>query len=184
MSVYEVLEAFYAWAEANALWILAGAVGVPMVGTIAAWIGKGGRTDADGRLIASLVVGIGLVATTFEVVAIAIAHSMLELDVLAGNALLLAAPVLCLLVGGLGVRLVFPLSELASVRSFADMALFVLACLAVVWVFGKFRGWGILFLGGITQLLVIGVLTYVLLRRLYRRAFGPKRPSLPRHLRY
>ena len=65
----------------------------------------------------------------------------------------------------------FPLNQLASVKTFTDIGLFVAACLAVVWIFSQFRGWGIVFFGGLGQLLLIAVFGYVLLRRLYRRAF-------------
>ncbi len=172
MSVYDVFESLYVWAAANALWFMVAAVAIPSVGTVVAWIGRGGKTDADGRFTASIVVGVGLCAVIVEVIAIVIVRSMLEIDVLQGDIVLLAAPIVCLVGGIVGIRMVFPLNELASVRSFIDIGVFVLVCLVVVWLFGKFRGWGIIFWGGITQLLVIGALLYFLLRRLYRRAFG------------
>ena len=71
----------------------------------------------------------------------------------------------------LGIRMVFPLNELASVQTFTDMGLFVAACLFVLWLFSTFRGWGIVFLGDLGQLVIIGGLGYLVLRRLYRRAF-------------
>ena len=78
---------------------------------------------------------------------------------------------------GTSIGKVFPVNQLASYRTFTDIALFLAACAVIVWLFSKFRGWGILFLGGIPQLLVIGLMAYVVLRRLYIRAFGGKSRS-------
>ena len=50
--------------------------------------------------------------------------------------------------------------------------LFVAACGVVLWLFSQFRGWGIVFWGELGQLALILVFGYVLLRRLYRRAFS------------
>ncbi len=177
MSVYDLMYGFYAWCDDFALWILLASVLLPAIGAGVAWIGKGGRTDEDGRMIASVVVGAGLFALTFEIVALVVAHSVLYLDILTANAILLIAPPVFLASAVFGVRLAFPLNELGSVRSFIDVGVFVAACLAVVWFFSMFRGWGIVFFGGITQLLVIGALAFFLLRRLYMRAFGGRRPG-------
>jgi len=171
MSVSEILVTVYAWLDFNALELLIAAVVIPVVGTLLAWVGKSGRTDRDGRLVASLLVGFGLVAFCVEVLALVIAHVSFGRGVLDANVFLLLSPVLCLTGCLLGIRMVFPLSGLASVRTFTDVGFFVAACFAVVWIFSKFRGWGILFLGGIGQLLVIGVLGFVLLKTLYKRAF-------------
>jgi hypothetical protein len=93
-------------------------------------------------------------------------------SVLQANALLLAAPVVCLVFTLLGVKLVFPLSQLGSVKSLIDLAWFAGACLLTVWFFGKFRGWGIFFVGSVGQLVVLLVLLGLLLKRLFQRAFG------------
>jgi hypothetical protein len=69
----------------------------------------------------------------------------------------------------LGIRLIFPLSELGSAQTARDVFLFVVALLVVVWLFSKFRGWGIVFFGGLVQLLLVGVLLAFLLRYLFRR---------------
>ena len=94
---------------------------------------------------------------------------------LEANVALLAAPVVCLGLCLAGVRLVFPLDELASVRTLREVGLFVLACAVVLWLFSKFRGWGIVFWGDLGQLALILVFGFVLLRRLYRRAFSRRR---------
>ena len=85
---------------------------------------------------------------------------------------LLAAPIVCLAGCLAGIKLVFPLNELASVRSLTDIGIFLGASLAVVWLFSQFRGWGIIFFGGLEQMVIIGALGFYLLRRLYKRALG------------
>ena len=171
MSLGELLASAYAWADARAYWILAAAVALPVVGTVAAWIGKGGRTDRDGRFIASTLVGLGVVVFALALAAIVFAHAVLERSALEANVALLLAPLACLAACLGGVRLVFPLDELGSVRTLRDVGLFAGACLVVVWLFSEFRGWGVVFWGGLGQLALIGVFGYLLVRRLYRRAF-------------
>jgi hypothetical protein len=171
--------AAYAWGVAHRLWILLVAVGVPLLGTLLARIGKAGKTDRDGRVIASVVVGIGLVTVVLEMLAIAIGAGVMGRSVLQGDFLLLVSPVLCLTGALLGIRLVFPLNELASVRTAVDVGAFILACAVVVWFFSKFRGWGLLFFGSITQLVLLLVLGYFLVRRLWRRAFGDRAVRAP-----
>lgn len=170
MTIDEMLRAGYAWADANALWVLLGGVAIPVVGTIAARIGKGGKTDADGRLIASAVMGLALVAVIAEVGCLFVARSALGADLTQANALLVVAPVVCLIGSVVGLRLVFPLSELGSVRTALDMGAFLLACAAVVWLASRFR-WGVVFFGSVGQLVILLVLAGLVLRRMWRRAF-------------
>lgn len=172
MTLEQFFVAAYAWGVAHRLWILLVAVAVPLLGTLLARIGKAGKTDRDGRVIASVVVGIGLVSVVLEMLAIAIGAGVMGRSVLDGDLLLLVSPLLCLGGALLGIRLVFPLNELASVRTAVDVGAFLLAGALVVWFFSKFRGWGLLFFGSVTQLALLGVLGYFLLRRLWRRAFG------------
>lgn len=170
MTVDEMLRASYGWADANAFWVLFAGFAVPVVGTIAARIGKGGKTDADGRLIASAVMGLALLAVIAEVGCLFVARSALGADLTQANALLVVAPVVCLVGSVAGLRLVFPLSELGSVRTALDMGAFLLACAAVVWLASRFR-WGVVFLGSIGQLVILLVLAGLVLRRMWRRAF-------------
>jgi len=172
MSLGELLASAFGWLEAHAETVLLAAIVFPLIGTVAAWIGRGGRTDRDGRAIASILVGVGLVVFTLALVAAILAHLVFARSVLEVDVRLLAAPVICLGLCLAGVRLVFPLQELASVRTLRDVAFFALACLVVVWVFSQFRGWGVVFWGGLGQLALILVFGFVLLRRLYRRAFS------------
>ena len=151
---------------------------LPIAGTAAARIGKGGRTDADGRFLASLVVGIALSAVLVEATGIALAARVFDRSALDGDVLLLASPLVCLSACLIGIRWVFPLNQLASVRTFVDVGAFVAACGVVVWVVSKFRGWGILFLGDVMQIGLFAVLGIALLRRLYRRAFGRVAPRV------
>jgi hypothetical protein len=175
MTLSDVLIRTYGWAAHNRLSILLVAVLIPIVGTILARIGKAGKTDADGRVIASVVVGLGLLAVILEAVGVIAGHALLHRSFLDADVVVLATPLLCLAGCLVGIRWVFPLNELASVRTFLDIGAFVLGCAAVLWLFSKFRGWGIVFFGGVGQLVVIALLGFVLLRRLYRRAFGGAR---------
>ncbi|MGC4115493.1 MAG: hypothetical protein QM765_13000 [Myxococcales bacterium] len=179
MTLADFFGASYAWADANALFILAVAVLVPVAGTALAWLGKGGRTDSDGKLVASAVMGFALVGVLVELGAIFVARSALGVSLLSANLLLLVAPVVCLAGSVLGIRLVFPLSQLGSVKTATDLGLFLLACGGLLWVMSKFRGWSVVFFGSILQLLVIGALALFVLWRLYRRAFGLSRRREP-----
>jgi hypothetical protein len=173
MTLDELFRAAYAFADAHgALLLLALGIGYPVVGTIGAWIGKGGQTDSDGRLIASTVIGGAILAVVVEIASIAIGQSLYDGSVLHADVALLAAPLVCLVLCLIGIRSVFPLNELASIRTLADVGALLVACGAAVWFFAKFRGWGIVFLGSLGQLVVVALLCGLFLRRLYRRAFG------------
>lgn len=172
MTLNELLQGLYAWAVTQRFWILFVAVVLPAAGTLVARIGKAGKTDADGRVVASVVVGIGLAAVFVEILGIFVGHSLMGVSVLNADVALLAAPLLCLVLALAGIRWVFPLNELASVRTFYDVAAFVGACVAIIWLLSKFRGWGFIFFGSLAQFATIAVFAWVLLRRLYRRAFA------------
>jgi hypothetical protein len=159
----------YTWLDERALWVLVGAVLIPIVGIAAAWVGSTGRSDRDGRLFADLTLGLGFVLFALEILAVSIAEIAFDKGLLDANFLLLVAPLLALGLSLLGIRLIFPLSELGSAQTARDVFLFVVALLVVVWLFSKFRGWGIVFFGGLVQLLLVGVLLAFLLRYLFRR---------------
>jgi hypothetical protein len=171
MTLEQALCEAYGWAVTHRQWLLVLALAIPAAGTLLARIGKAGQTEADGRLIASVVVGLGLLLVALELVGVALAVGALGANLLDADAVLLLLPIACMVGCLLGIRLVFPLNQLASIRTCGDIGLFVLACLAVIWFFSKFRGWGIYFFGSVGQLIVILVLGFFLLRRLYRRAF-------------
>lgn len=172
MSLGELLLSIYVWCDERALEILIVALVIPVLGTGLAWVGKLGRTDRDGRFIASVVVVLGVVAFMMAVMGLVIAYAAFDGSVLNANLALLVAPVVCLAGCLVGIKLVFPLTELASVRSLTNIGLFLAASLAVLWLFSQFRGWGIIFFGGLEQLVIIGVFGFYLLRRLYKRAVG------------
>jgi hypothetical protein len=172
MTLNDLLLASYTWADRQATLIFAASLLLPVAGTLLAWIGKGGRTDRDGRFVASALVGFSFALVLFEAAAVFAARSALGASLLDANALLLAAPVICLAGSLLGIRAVFPLSELGSVRAMSDAAAFLAACAGALWLLSKFRGWGVLFLGSFVQLIVVGAVGLFFLWRLYRRAFG------------
>ena len=172
MTLRDILLEAYRWAVVQREVIVLGCLAVPVVGTVAARVGKAGRTDADGRFIASVVVGIGIAALVIDLLAAVLAVSVFGNSLLDGDVLLLLGPPLCLAACLIGIRWVFPLSQLASVRTAVDVGLFVAACAGLVWLFSKFRGWGIVFFGSIGQMVAIGLLLFGLLKRLYRRAFS------------
>jgi hypothetical protein len=172
MTVDEFFFLVYAWCEVHSVEVLAAAIALPVLGSLAAWVGKGGKTDADGRLIASGVMAVALGAVLLEVLALGIALGVKNLSLFDANLLLLVSPVLCLVGCVLGIRRVFPLSQLGSVKSAVDVSAFVVACLAVMYFFSKFRGWSLVFFGSFAQLLVVLLLAALLIWRLYKRAFG------------
>lgn len=172
MSLRELLITSYQWADAHALVVLLAALAWGLAGTLLARVAKGGRTDQDGRLIANVVIGGAVLLLVVSMLAVSVAYLMFKQGVMDANALLLLAPLGCVLVSVLGIHRVFPLNELASVRTLSDLAWFALACIALLWLLSKFRGWGVAFLGGLGSLALIGVMVVLLLRLLYRRAFG------------
>ncbi len=179
MTLREVVLAGYRAVFEQREVIFLACLAVPVLGTVAARIGKAGKTDADGKFIASVVVGIGLLALVLEIVAAVIAKSLFDASLMDGDALLLAAPVLCLGGSLFGIRWVFPLNQIASLKTAIDVGVFAVACIGVLWLFSKFRGWGIIFFGSIGQLVTVGVLLIGLLKRLYKRAFGGGDPGTP-----
>ena len=172
MSVRELLIILYQWADAHALAWLLSALAWGLGGTLLAWLSKGGRSDRDGRLIASVVIGGAVLLLATTLLGLGVAYWAFDRGLMDANALLLLAPLACVLLSVLGIHQLFPLSELASVRTLADLALFALACLTLLWLLSKFRGWGVAFFGGLGSLALLGVLAVWLLRLLYRRAFG------------
>ena len=172
MTLSEVLVETYAAVDQQALPLFLACVGVPVVGSVAAWIGRGGRVDRDGRLFANLTVGFGLVVLVLQVVAIGVARAAFDAPLLSANILLLIGPPLALTLALFGVRLVFPLSQLGSARTARSAVLLVLLVLGLVWLFSQFRGWGVVFFGSIAQLAALGALGWLLLKRLGRGATG------------
>lgn len=172
VSLSELFASLYGWLSANQIGLAVAAIAIPVAGTAAARIGKAGKTDADGKFLASVVVGVALLAFLIEVLAIYVAHRVLHKNLLDAPVLVLVAPIVCAAGALLGIRWVFPLNELASVRTFVDLGAFFGACVVALWLFSKFRGWGIVFWGSVPEMIAIGAFGIAVLRRLYRRAFG------------
>lgn len=175
MTIRSFLLDAYGWSCAQAPWFLVMAVAIPWLGTIGAMVGKGGRTDADGRLIASLIVGFGLVTVVVELLALFAGRILFGANLLEANLALVLSPPLCLAGCVIGIPWFFPLRELASVRTFKQVGGLIVASGAILWFLSTFRGWGILFVGGLLQLALIALLAYLVIRRLFRRAFGAGR---------
>ena len=152
MTLSEALVETYAAADRHAALIALACVGVPVVGTLAAWIGRGGRTDRDGRFLANATVAFGLLVLALQVLAVAVARAAFDAPLLDANLLLLVAPPLALGLALFGVRLVFPLSGLGSARAARSAALLVLLVLALVWLFGQFRGAQVLPVGSFSAI--------------------------------
>ena len=172
MTLRDSLLEAYGWGLANGNVVLAAAIAIPILGTVAAWIGKRGRTDTDGRAIASVVVGVGVLAVIGELVAMHAAHAYFDRDLLDADVRLVLAPVVCLAGCMIGIRAVFPLNELTGMRTLRDLGVLFAASWGLIWFFSKFRGWGIVFFGGFLQLVVVLVIAAYFMRRLFRRALG------------
>ena len=169
----EIFEATYAFAESNATLIFGLSLLVPAVGITLAWIGRGGRTDEDGRAFANVFVFVAVVQFVLAMVLGYVGVAFLERSVWDTNLLLLAAPWIWLSLSMAGLRQIFPLSELTSWRSAMDVGGFFAVCAALVWFLSMFRGWGIFFIGSLLELLLILGLAVFLVRQLYLRAFRP-----------
>jgi len=149
---------------------------IPVLGTIASWIGKGGKTDADGKLFANLCIGFSILAVLGELITLVVVHNFIAQGdpswIGEAPVLLALGPPVCLAGCILGIRMVFPLNELATVKTFFDVVAFMAAMVVVWFLLSKFHGWGVIFFGGIFQLLLIFVVGGFIIRRLWRRAIG------------
>ncbi len=167
----EVFEGLYRLAESNPATIFLIAVLVPSVGVTLALVGRGGRTDEDGRVIANVLVLVAVIQFVVAMVVGYVGVAFLERSLFDADFLLLAAPWVWLVLTLGGVRRVFPLNDLASWHSVRDVAGFFAVCAAFVWFLSMFRGWGIFFIGSLVELLIIVVLGGLLIRQLFLRAF-------------
>lgn len=183
MTLNEFFDASHLWAEQNTQLILLLSVAIPAVGSLLAFIGKGGKTDEDGRFIASVVMGFAMFAVVIAAMALFVSVSMRGASLLDANVALLAAPVICLVGSVVGLRMVFPLSELGVVRSLIDMGWFLFSCGLVFWFMSKFDGWRIHIFGSLFTFGILVVVALFFLRRQYRRTFGLDRERKARPVR-
>jgi len=173
MTLDELFRGAYRWADANGavLLILVG-LAFPVAATLIALVGKGGKTDSDGKMLASIFIGAAILFAVLEIVAIFVGTAVFDASLLQANAALLATPLACFVLMLVGIKWVFPLNQLASIRTFGDLALLALLCGGLIWFFSKFRGWGIIFFGSIFQLVVVLAVVIYFIRRIFKRAFG------------
>ena len=171
LTLREIFEAAFAFADGNDVLLFALSLAVPAVGFVLAWVGRGGRTDEDGKAFANIFVFVAAVQFVVATILGYVGVAFLDRTVLDTSVLLLAAPWLWLGLSIAGLRLIFPLSELASWRSILDIGGFFVMCAVLIWALRMFRGWGIVFFGSLLQLGVILVIAGVLLRVLFVRAF-------------
>jgi len=167
----EIFETTFGLAESNAGLILGFSILVPVAGILLAWIGRGGRTDEDGKAFANAFVFVAVLQFVLAMILAYVGVAFLERSVWDISVLLLAAPWIWLLLSVAGLRQIFPLSELTSFRSVMDVVGFFAVCAALIWFLSMFRGWGIFFVGSLVQLVLILALAAYLVRQLFLRAF-------------
>ncbi|HTR49114.1 MAG TPA: hypothetical protein VMJ10_00325 [Kofleriaceae bacterium] len=172
MTLRDALQDAYTWGADHGTLVLVAAIAIPLVGALAAQLGKGGRTDADGRAIASVVIGLGVIAMLGEIVALHLAHAYFDTGVLDADIRLVVAPIACLASSLVAIRWVFPLGELRGARMARDLALLFAGCWALVWFFSMFQGWSIMFYGRFVELLVMLAIAGWYLRKLFKRTFA------------
>jgi hypothetical protein len=171
VTLREIFLTAYALAESNALLFFVMAVSIPLAGTGAALVGRGGRTDRDGLLYANVFILVAVLQFALAMIIGFVGIAFLGRSIWDTELLLILAPWTWLILSVIGLRRVFPLSELATWRSVVEAFQFFAVCAALVWFFSMFRGWGIWFIGGLAELLIILVLAVLLIRRLFQRAF-------------
>ena len=167
-----IFESAYGFAETNAALIFGLSLLVPVVGITMAWVGRGGRTDEDGRLYANVFVFVAVVQFVLAMIVGYVGVAFLGRSLFDTDLLLMAAPWIWLVLSIVGLRQIFPLSELTTWRSALDVAGFFAVCAAFVWFLSMFRGWGIFFIGSLVELLIIVALAVFLIRQLFLRAFS------------
>ncbi len=173
VTLEQSLIGLYDVAAINGAWLLGASVVVPSLGIFGAWIGRGGRTDADGRLVANGLIILAMTVFVVALLAAAVGVTLLDRSLLQAEWTVLLTPIVWLGLTTLGVHQVFPLTQLRAGQLLRDAGLLLLIVAALLWFFSQFRGWGIVFFGGILQLVVVlGVVAWfvrVLVRRMRGR---------------
>jgi hypothetical protein len=171
LTLREIFEASFAFADSNDALIFGLSLAVPIVGIVLAWIGRGGRSQEDGKAFANAFVFAAVVQFVVAMIGGYVGVAFLERSLLDTSLLLLVAPWVWLTLSVFGLRLIFPLSELTSWRSILDVGAFFAVSAALIWFLSMFRGWGVLFFGSLVQLVLILAFAAFLLRQLFVRAF-------------
>ena len=175
LTLEQSLLGLYDAAAAQGAWLLGASVVIPLLGTLAAWIGRGGRTDQDGRAIAN-----GLLLTAMSVFILGLLAATVWIAILDRSLLqlswqLVLGPPLWFGLTLASVHRVFDLRELRAGQLLRDAGLLLALVAAVLWFFAQFRGWGVVFLGGISQLILIIAAIIWYGRRLLERLRSPPR---------
>src|SRR5258708_26960921 len=139
MTLREWLLSTYAWSVEHATAILIVAIALPIAGTALAAIGKGGRTDRDGRAIASIVVALGAAALFAMLLAVHAAHAYFESGLLDSDVRPVVAPLVMAIGCVYGAHRVFPLGELGAARTIGYLGLAFVLCWGAIWFFSMFR---------------------------------------------
>lgn len=172
MTFADLLIAGQTWAADHALAIGAATVLFPVLTTGAAAIAKGGKTDEDGVFIANVAVAFSLALALAAALWVMAANLALDTPWYQLELPLLLAPTLILAGTVFGVSKVFPLARLSSMQRMQDIVAFAVFVACSWWFLSHFRGWGIIFWGGVGTLILLfalaGLAFVVLLRRMFR----------------
>ncbi|MCO4763286.1 MAG: hypothetical protein KC502_17345 [Myxococcales bacterium] len=172
MTLEQSLIEVYRVAAARGPLLLGCSVVIPLLGTLATWIGRGGRTDNDGRALANALILIAMAIFIVFLLAATVAVTLLDRSLLQAEWTLLLTPIVWLGLTLWGVRLVFALEDLRAALLLRDAGLLLATVAALLWFFSQFRGWGVVFFGGLMQLVVIVALVALFIRSLLRRIRG------------
>lgn len=172
MTVMDILASSHGGAVAYANLILGASLAIPMIGAIAARIGRGGETDEDGKAIGNALLLLVLLQMVLFGALTVGWTSVMEVSWAELPIAVLVAPIVALGTSMLSLRMVFPLGQLEMVRRAKSLGLLALVLAATVWFLSQFRGWGILFLGGLGELFCFGIVVCVVIYVLYRRALS------------
>lgn len=149
-------------------WVFLSGLLFAVVGTLAAWVGKGGSTDEDGRFIASSVIifAVGLVLFELGIVAVWGLSTLTDT-----NLLLSLTPPVCAVAALFGVSRVFSLKDLGGFQRLTGIVGICLVTAAIIWLLSRFH-WGVIFFGGLAQAGLIFLAIAFVLHLLWRRARG------------
>jgi len=173
MTVEEAFRGSHAWLMSHGLDLLLASVTFVVACTLTAYFARRFGTGAAGRFFANAV----LTVTILEVAAVAayavLARSTFDSGLLSFDASFVAAPIVSLALALGGLRLFLPVGRLAVVRLVRDLLAFAGVCAVLFWIGSKFRGWGVVFVGSIFELLAIVALALLLVVRLWRSIGEP-----------
>jgi len=168
MTLEEAFRVAHSWLMGHGLDLLCCSLTFVVACTLASYLARGGGSGAASRFFANAVLTVTLVEAAAVAVYAVLAGSVLGSSLLTLDASFVASPIVSLALALAGLRLFVPVGRLAVARLARDLAAFGLVCAALVWVGSRFRGWGVVFIGSIFELLTIVALAFLLLARLWR----------------